>query len=182
MDVMTGAVDGGPSLDAGRKCHHLVEVLVRDFYQPLKLGELFAELFPAEHFDVYSSPNRVHQLLFRTRAWMKSEKIPVEIKASNGDYALICTGDFAFRVPAERRPVDGYHQYLEKLRQVFNVGEEFSQPLAREKLRMPRTTFFRFSKWAVEAGKLEKIVSLRSTSYRLKPADESAVFFPKTAA
>lgn len=79
LNVLDGTIDGRVTQKPGGKCHHLIEVLLRDFYRPLKMGELFAEIFPDDHFDIFSSPNRLHQILFRTREWLNEENIPLEI-------------------------------------------------------------------------------------------------------
>ncbi|MEK7356468.1 MAG: hypothetical protein AAB250_08465, partial [Bdellovibrionota bacterium] len=72
LDVRSGEIAGSEEeLRAGGKCHKVLDVLMSDFYRPTRLGGLFAELFPGEYFDIFSSPGRIHQILFRTRAWAK---------------------------------------------------------------------------------------------------------------
>lgn len=52
----------------------VVKALPRDRYSPPGIGALFAEIFPQEHFNVFTSPNRVHQLLFRAREWLRDSR------------------------------------------------------------------------------------------------------------
>src|SRR5262249_16869388 len=115
MDITTGKINGEDALDSGRIGHQLIEVLLRDFYRPVKLCEIFAQLFPDEHFDIFSSPNRVHQLLFRTRHWIEQRQLPFSITEEHGYYTLQRAEEFSFLIPYERRPVAGYNQYLKHL-------------------------------------------------------------------
>lgn len=51
------------------KVGQVLGLIARDLYRPIQLGSLFAELFPEEHFDIFHSPDRVHQLIRRARRW-----------------------------------------------------------------------------------------------------------------
>jgi hypothetical protein len=168
LDIVTGEINGKSVLPPGSRCHHLIEVLLRDFYRPLKMGEIFVELFPGEYFDIFSSPNRVHQLLFRTRDWIAQQNLPLEINELAGGYSLKTTAPFAFKIPLNRRPVEGYHQLLEKISSLFGADDVFQSKSVREVLGISRQTFSRFATWAVENGKLEKIGSHNKASYRFK--------------
>src|SRR5262249_1530027 len=60
LDLANGEIGGLPAFNVGRKIHQLIEILLRDFYHPLRIAGIFSELFPGEHFDVSSSPDRTH--------------------------------------------------------------------------------------------------------------------------
>lgn len=166
LNLRTGEIDGRPVLDAGRKCHQLVNVLLRDFYRPLQLGEIFSEMFPGEHF-LTTSANRLHQLLFRTREWIREEKLPIEIVNVEDCYSVRTTGPFSFLIPLLHAPVEGYHQTWDKLLQLYPGVEIFDPKEARDRLKISRTTFFRFARWATESGKLIKIGSYNTARYRI---------------
>lgn len=174
LDLQTGEIDGILALSAGRKCHQLLEILLRDFYLPLKIGGLFSELFPDEHFDVFTSADRVHQLLRRTRQWVKEQALPVEIAENNGFYAVRIHGPCSFVVSVDRGPVDFMNLHFEKIKAAFRPGESFSAREAREKLGFPRTTFQRVLQWALENGKISKYGPANATVYSLIAADSSA--------
>lgn len=154
-------------LKPGGKCHKMLELLSRDFYQPTRLGGVFAELFPGEYFDVFSSPGRVHQVLFRTRAWAKENSLPIEIKEANGFYSIEVGDGFALRVPYERHDVSGPALQWQKLGSLLGGAREFTAKEAREKLGLPRTTFQRLIAWAESERKIERVGEYNSTIYRL---------------
>jgi tetratricopeptide (TPR) repeat protein len=166
LDLTTGEIGGESALNAGKKCHQLIDVLARDFYAPWRLCGIFSELFPDEHFDIFSSPDRVHQLIRRTRRWLEERSLALEILESDGLYRLNFTGAFSIRVPLERRAVAGPSVQLERLRQVFVSGTGFSAREACEKLGLPKSSFQLLAKWAVEQGKLERLGTRNFTEYR----------------
>ncbi len=52
LDLQTGCGNGGKAENPPRKVHHVLAAVARDFYRPIGIGGLFAELFPGEHFDI----------------------------------------------------------------------------------------------------------------------------------
>lgn len=167
MDVSTGRVNEGSGLAAGRKCHQLIEVLLRDLYRPQRLGALFAELCPGEHFNLFSSPDRVHQLIRRTRRWIEAENLPIEIQEAKGFYSLKMTGPFAFILPLNRQPVDTMSQHFQKLCSNFKPEQVFTAREARGAIALPRSSFQLFINWAIEKGHVERFGSQRDTCYRI---------------
>ncbi|NJL25367.1 MAG: hypothetical protein HC902_09435 [Calothrix sp. SM1_5_4] len=170
MDIATGKVldrEGGEI--PGRNMHLLMAALTRDFYRPRSMGGLFAEVFPGDHFNIFNSPDRLHQVLRRTRLWLRENSIPVRIEEDRGAYRLNFTGDFAFVVPLEVRAKDGAELALEKLSHIYPGPKEFSAREARELLGMPKTSFNRFIKWALENGKLRSFGKSTATLYHLAP-------------
>ena len=167
LDVSSGEIDGASRLSAGKKCHQLLEVLLRDFYKPIRLGGLFAELFPGEHFDIFSSPDRIHQLIRRTRKWFLEEELPAAIVEDHGSYSVEIRGAFAFCVPLERKPVEPHLVQLDKLIGRASSQLSFTAREARAWLELSSTSFKRFASWAIKNGKLERIGTNNSTIYRL---------------
>lgn len=82
--------------------------LTRDLYRPALLGLIFEEVFPTERFDIFSSPNRVHQSLWRLRARLAKLRVPLVITHDDAGYALARSGPIALvigegaRDPARR--------------------------------------------------------------------------------
>ncbi|MES2964160.1 MAG: hypothetical protein V4760_09745 [Bdellovibrionota bacterium] len=171
LDIATGelATSEGKveTFKPGGKCHKVLDVLSRDFYRPTSLGGLFTELFPGEHFDVFSSPGRIHQILFRTRAWAKERGMPVEVKESDGFYSLSMGPGFALRVPYQHGDVSGPAIQWQKLDSLLAGSREFTAKEAREKLGIPRTSLQRLLVWAESEKKIERIGEYNSTLYRL---------------
>jgi hypothetical protein len=171
FDIVRGEIDGKPVSKRGTKCHQLVEILLRDFYQHLRVASLFSELFPGEHFDVVHSTDRVHQLILRTRQWLKDEQIPLAIVEKNGFYSLKITGNLSFLIPVERRPVEHMNLHFEKLRLAYSDEKLFSSGDIRKNLSMSKSHTLRLITWALASGKIEKVVAeKRHTKYKIAKA------------
>jgi hypothetical protein len=170
MDLVSGEIENHSArLKAGHQTHRLIEVLLRDFYQPLRIGGLFAGLFPHDHFDISSSPGRVHQVLRRTRQWIRDERVPIRIREADGFYALEIVGDFSFRIPLARRTPAPEDPQLQKLKRRFKNAKSFTAREAAEYLELPKATATRFIKKAIESGHLQRLGdSDRGAAYRIE--------------
>jgi hypothetical protein len=157
LNLLTGEIDGRTALRAGGMCLQLIGVLLNDFYQPMRIAGLFSALCPNEHFIVSSSPDRVHQIIRRTRRWLESKQIPVAISERDGFYSLHMTGLFSFRVPLIGRQAGLMDAHFENIRKAFSDAPSFSAKNASELLKLSKTTVFRLIKWAIENGKLERL-------------------------
>lgn len=62
------------------KLRILFQVLCRDFYRPIQLGEVFHHLYPSEFYNYESSPGRVLKLTQRLQQWLKQQGLPLQIK------------------------------------------------------------------------------------------------------
>lgn len=179
LDIRTGEVDGESMLSPGRKCHQLVELLLRDFYEPRTTGSLFFDLFPGEYFNVATSPHRVHQIILRTRQVLEEQNIPVKIQELNGFYFLEITGDFSFRVPLERKTVTLMDLQFENLKTSMSKNSNFTLRQAQDKLQISKCTVWRLLSWAEEKGKVLRMGSNNSTTYSIvnspKPSDPLAM-------
>jgi hypothetical protein len=169
MDLHIGRIDHAKkiyrALPAGGKCHQLLEVLLRDFYHPLRIAGIFSELFPGEHFDPGSSPDRVHAIILRTRTWIRENKIPTEIRESNGFYTLAINGEFSFRIPLERQAVDVMSLHFETLQQALHGSPTFTANQARSQLKLARQTVQRIINWGLERGLLERLGVGKNVTY-----------------
>lgn len=157
MDLRTGKLDGVEVLNPGRKCHQVLDLLLHDFYRPVRIAGLFSEMFPQEQFNISSSPHRVRQILSRTRAWIKAEGYPIEINESGGFYSLNINGPFSFRVPLERRTLVAPHLQLEKLKQKYPADLSFSINEACEFLKLSNATVHRLIHRGLEDGKVKRV-------------------------
>jgi len=157
FDVLTAEIDARAGLKPGRLCHRMIEVLLSDLYQPMRIGALFSALFPGEIFFVSSSPDRVHQLIFRTRKWLDDNQIPVTIIETDGFYSLSIVGQFSFRIPMNCEPCDPMLIYFEKLKAALGPSCSFTAKTAREALGLSKTTVFRLMQWAISIGKVERL-------------------------
>lgn len=157
LDLTTGELDGAPLLDPGRQQHRIINAFLHDFYRPLRLAEIFSELFPGEHFDIFSSPDRVHQALRRARRWFSEKEIPLAIVENDGFYWMRMQGSFSFRVPLSHEPLDAISQHFRDLRTAFSPVREFTAREARERLMLSRRTIQRLVNWGIDTKKIERL-------------------------
>jgi tetratricopeptide (TPR) repeat protein len=170
MDLMSGEVKGRDNLRAGSKTHQVIEVLLRDLYKPLSIGGLFAELFPEEYFNAFSSPDRVHQILRRSRKWLAENKLPVEIVEFQQSYSIQMTGPFAFRCPLYRGIVNWHEVHMRQLEGSTSARKTLRADQLKGVLGLEGSPFRRFTDWAVKNDRLERVGAGRATAYRIKKA------------
>ena len=73
IDFIRGLVDGKQVIKPGKAIHKILAVLAFDFYKPRRIGNLFSLIYADEHFDIMSSPNRIHQLVNRAKKEIKKQ-------------------------------------------------------------------------------------------------------------
>jgi len=171
LDLRTGEIDGVAKFNPGGKLHQLLGVFLRDFYQHVSVAGLFSRLFPGEHFDVTSSPGRVHQVIWRLRAWIKDNKIPLALEEKNGFYSLRIDGQFSVRVPINAAPIDSGSLRVSRLKELYGEAQYFLAKDAQEKLGLSKASFHEFLQWAISAELVGRSgASNRSAIYQVLPA------------
>jgi tetratricopeptide (TPR) repeat protein len=168
LDLRTAEVDGRALFKPGQKSHLLIEIMLRDFYQPLRIAGLFSALFPNEHFSVATSPERVRQILWRTRQVFQSQKIPVAIIEAGGFYSLEIKGPFSFNIPLDRPTISSLGISLDKLTEQFAGTPHFLAKEAQLKLNLPKSNIRQIIQFGLNEGKIERVGSSNvSTRYRV---------------
>ena len=157
IDLVGGKLEGTAEEIQGRKMVLALAALVADSYRPTSLGALFSEIFPGDHFDVWSSPNRVHQVLRRTRRWLEANSVPIQLAEEEGSYRIELKGEVGLRLPPVRPPKDAGEAVVVDLQKIYRHGELFSAREARERLTLPETTFRRHLRWAESRGLVKKV-------------------------
>ncbi len=165
FDLSLSEVDGAPVFGSGKKIHQVICYLFTDFYRPLRLAPLFAELFPEENFNVFSSPNRVHQLLRRTRKALKDEGVALEIREDSGAYSIHILPGLSVRLTNDRKVASTEHAHLIRLKSIY-PAMQFSAKDARAKLGLPLTSFHRVLKYGLEKGLLVQQGNGPKTRYK----------------
>jgi hypothetical protein len=151
----------------------VLKALTRDFYRPIGVGGLFAEIFPEDYLDINSSIHRVHQLVHRARAWISENKLPFEIVADDAGYSCRFTGPFAFLVPFERQTAQVEAMRLAHLESLFGA-REFSAKEASRALEISLSSFKPVALWGIERGRLLRLGSGSATRYRIPSAANAA--------
>ena len=165
IEIERGLVDGEDSLRFGGKTHRVLQILTRDFYRPASLGGLFADLFPEEYFNVFSSPNRVRQIVSRARRFFEAAGLPLVIEEHGGTYRLSVEGDVGLLVGREARTAEPHLDQIRKLSAVYSEG--FTSRQGREALALSPSSFKRLMSWAIEQGIAERVGATTSTYYVL---------------
>jgi len=165
LDVNHGSIDGHGALNSGKKIHHLLIALTRDLYSPATVAALFFEIHPSQHFDIFSSPARIHQLIYRCRDWLKSEQLPLSIDIEADGFQLTCGPGIALKLNRGRQ----FHPAQALLAQLeLHFGAaEFSVKEAIEKCGLPRSSTHRNLKQLAGEGLLEITKQQRQHKYRL---------------
>jgi tetratricopeptide (TPR) repeat protein len=152
-------------IEATQSVHRVIDALTRDFYRPLAIGGMFAELFEGEHFNVDSSIHRVHQSVYRTRQWIEENELPLVLLEQNGEYSLEVKRGFGILVPLERRRFQAETLRLEILRENYST-RDFVPREARMLLGISSTSLKALITSGLEAGTLLRSGAGRSTRYR----------------
>lgn len=167
FDLASATIDNVPVEIAGGKCHQLMDALLLDFYRPLQVAGIFSKLYDGEYFNHRTSPKRVQEIVRRTRKWLASKRIPVQIVEDNGFYSLEIQGDFSFRVQLNRRPATQTHLNLVRLEELFS-NRPFSNEEASRRLGLSTASVQRILNWAIQNGTVERLGdSKRATTYRV---------------
>ncbi|MBX2993428.1 MAG: hypothetical protein KF681_01345 [Bdellovibrionaceae bacterium] len=166
LDLETGHGNVN-ELKSGHKVHQVLAALLRDLYRPSSLGGLFNELFPGEHFNAYSSPDRIHQLLARTRRWIEQESLPFDLTEDAGHYRLQIRGDFAFRLSLHPQSPKTDQVRLIALREKLPAGQYFTSAEGSAVLGLSVSSFKRWAARALEAGSLQRAGQGSGTLYKV---------------
>lgn len=164
LNLHSGDSDG--VFTPGDKIHQILAFLWRDFYQPTRLGALFAELFPDEHFNPWTSPNRIHQLLRRTRRELENHRLPVTISEVKGGYRVDAEPSLRLTVSRDHLSLDRDHSSLIQLKTALG-DKHFSAKEASAILQKSGATVTRLLKRGIENGEVKKFGSGPSSRYLL---------------
>ncbi len=155
------------NLKFGQLKQRLLKAIVSDLYRPIRLPHLFAEVYPDEYFQVNSSPARIHEGVSELKAWLKQERIALQISGKEGDYHILPTKEsLSLRLPNpswwEENSLAGINLIRTK-----SGGEAFSAHEISRWLDLPRRTAFEWVKEALERKVVTKIGAGPATRYRL---------------
>lgn len=170
LDVRTGILEREGlepvvQIKPNQSLHRALSTLCKDFYRPLREGELHAGLFYGDYFNPYTSPGRISKTIGRLRAWFRQYNVPIHIVVENGEYHLSFREDFSLRVPLAKQKIKKNDIYLETLK-VYFLHRQFSTQRASKVLGLPKRTVIRILQEALMQKKLLRIGKGRSTGYR----------------
>lgn len=166
FDVANGRENDRVSLKVGQKVHLLLQCLSGDFYRPASIGAVFAAVFPREYFNAESSPNRIHQLMRRTRQWFGENRIPLRILEEDGSYRLEFTGAYAIRIAERAEVLSAEHAKFEALKKRF-ARSPFTAKEAAEFLKISPASVNRLLVFGQENGWVARTGSGKYTRYHM---------------
>ncbi len=156
----------------GQKTHQLLEFLLRDLYSPVRTGSIFGEMFPDEYFDVFSSPQRVRQLVYRARRILNAAGLPLTIAEEDGRYSAKL-GELFVRVSLDRRKPSNEEFFISRIQSQFGT-RPFTNTEVRALLGLSAGSSQRFLAWAIGAGQANKLGKGPATVYVLTAAATAA--------
>lgn len=149
----------------GKQVHRLFVALLHDFYKPISVGALYANVFPGEYYNVFSSAGRVHQCLYRGRMWLKDHQLPAEIEEIDGRFHFRIIGPMSFLLGSSAQVLDQNSVLMERLRNSLASVEVFSSSEVAKAVELSQASAVRFLSWAIENGHIEKVGSGRASRY-----------------
>jgi tetratricopeptide (TPR) repeat protein len=167
IDLARASLNGKPIPPAIAR---MIGALVRDLYRPRPAGALFWEIYPGEHFDIFTSPNRIHRLVLRTRRYLEKEKLPLEIDQTKGSYSLRILGACGILTtgmePEERTNA---HVFVQRARTVLTQDLAYTNEDFRLAVGLEKSQVNSLLAQSQSAGLIRVLGKGRGTRYRFVP-------------
>ncbi|WP_413585701.1 tetratricopeptide repeat protein [Bdellovibrio sp. HCB274] len=148
--------------------HRMLMTLLRDFYNPVRVGGIYSSGFPGSHFIADHSPTVVHQALKRLRTWFQENSIPLSVKCTKRRYQLIQLKPMGIVLSKDSFQALENLSTKQKLQQAFGTGNEFGMIEAIEVLGLSKASTHRALVSEMMSGSIEKRYQGRSTKYVIK--------------
>ncbi|MGE4132351.1 MAG: hypothetical protein AB7F86_11985 [Bdellovibrionales bacterium] len=172
VSLRTGQiVNGDKTVAVSRLPLRVLSILTRDLYRPMSTGGLHAELFPGEYFNIYSSPNRVHQTISRARRWLEKNELPATIEVRHSTFSVKVHRGVGIELDSGAAVATDPR--LLKLKQAFGL-DYFSATEARAKLQLSRSSFQRLASAAAERGLMKRYGHGSAVTYQIVIDDQAA--------
>ncbi|MBX3017604.1 MAG: hypothetical protein KF767_06940 [Bdellovibrionaceae bacterium] len=156
--------------DLGSLPHRTLQLFLRDFYHPFRVAEIFGLLHPEEFFDPDHSPNRVHQSLHATRAWLTKHQFNFRIDARGTRFRLNWGDHYRLRVREPVLPVTEMQIYQYRMELAAPGPEHYwSRQETQELLGCAKSVATRFLDPTLNPLILEKRGGGPQTRYRVRP-------------
>jgi tetratricopeptide (TPR) repeat protein len=173
LDIDSMAFESGESvLEITPQLQQTFKAVWSDLYRPRSVGSLFEKIFTGEYFDINSSPNRVHRLVARLRAWLKIHDVAVSVEFENGGFVGHLEQGIQLQIRPQNSEGDsnrqpGFELKWNKAEALMNEIKEFSAEELADKLQQNHSSATRLLKWATENKRVYKKGSGRSSRYVL---------------
>lgn len=157
----------GVVLEPGSVPLRMLGALCADLYRPARVGELHARVYEGEHYNLDSSPLRVHQSITRLRRQLAAASIALFVEESSGEYRLSATDPVTVRL--EETAASRFDTYFRPWRAEWPESPFTSRDAGRLvdiQLRVAQ----RALNWAESNGLVVREGVGKATRYRFKKA------------
>ncbi len=169
LDLTNGSIQGrGPlGIAFGKGLNKLLLVLLEDFYRPATIGRIFSSLYPEENYFPRETPLRIHQLIFRLRAWFQKQNLPIEIHELNGLFKVYILEGFAVKLPVGEQiyKLSSKELQLNQIRATFGL-QQFNIPDVTRSLGLSAETVRLILNSGISSNRLKKTKQGKSVSYQ----------------
>ncbi len=143
----------------------LLNLLCEDFYRPVRIGQVFRQLYPAEYFDPFSSPNRIAQIVLRVNQLFRSSGIDFSVSQQDIGFTINAGEGIVISKSFMGSPM--FHPYESSLRTAkFHLqNTKFSCSDFKNVVCLSSRSAERVLRWGVEKKLLQRNLAGRSTSY-----------------
>ncbi len=152
----------------------ILRLLAEDFYRPVRIGELFSQLYPEEHFDPHHSVDRLKKALHRTRKNLQDLGLDLHIQWRKSEIQLIGSSSLRIQASNLHHPTKDRQIYQEEKWAIHLEGKIFSKEHLSLASGYSESTLNRKikkwldQKWIVE---LQDQHQIRKKSYALASLD-----------
>ena len=145
-------------------CH-----LISDQYSPKTIGTVHAKLYPGDHFNPFSSPDKIYQLLKRLNTTLK-KSFGFEIIKRKNKYQILHSQFENKNIEVNKQEVP----LLSKPENIFKAiidlyysKRNFSSEELSEKMGVSKRTMNRWLKILSESDEVEKVGQGKNTKFKI---------------
>ena len=167
--LSTGKYDGQrEAIRPGFISHQLIGLFCSDLYRPFRVGSIYSKLYPHQYYDPYSSPLKVHQIIWRLRADLKRLKVPLVVQEESGQYRLVGKRKLLIRLQRNGPQMEAkYDLNLRNLGHKIGGRQSFSAAEVAQLIHVSKATAVRFLNQAVSNQDIVRIGGAKRTRYQI---------------
>lgn len=148
--------------------HRVTHLLLRDFYHPYRVAEIFGYLHPDEYFNPDTSPNRVYQSLHATRVWWKELGLKLRLAVQQSRFRIDWQTNYRVMARTAILPVTQDQIFQWKL-ELSNHPGAWSRTEIQTTLGCSKTTTVEFIQRGTRKGYIEPYGAASKTCYEVTP-------------
>lgn len=145
----------------------LLYCLMRDFYRPISMGEIYSFVYDHAYFDPMTTPDRIRRSIYNLNKTLKQLHIPFYINSYSGFYILTAT--IGCRLMMQKKSLISFSQ-IEKMKkdQIFKVNQWRSCQEISEQQGWSRSKTQRWLKSLLDKRQILSRGSFKDRKYKCK--------------